>query len=420
REAVQTRLEAWLKMHIVNVLLPLVSLRDATDVEGLARGVAFRLVEHLGSLPREHISEDVRALDQAARGQLRKYGVRFGAYSVFMPALLKPAPARLLLTLWTLTRKDAEDPFAGLPAPPAPGLTSVPADAATPPEFYAALGFRVCGARAVRLDMLERVADLIRPVIAARSYNGGFVVTPDMMSLVGCSGEEFAGLLRGLGYRSQVEKVTPPRPEEKKPQEAKPEAVAPESSAPEPATDDAPAEPAELAATECPGEAPAPKAPVETTVEAAPVEATPPEPVQEPAPGDDGPAAAAPEIADPQPAATPARAEETPEETPEAEPDAAAGAPVDMEIWRPVRRKHTGRPRSHQKRTGQDNDGQKKPHSGKHRHDDGRERPAGKPPRRGPRIDKPASVNHKPREREPDPDSPFAALAVLKERARGN
>lgn len=122
RESVQTRLEAWLKMHITNVLAPLVSLRDATDVEGLARGIAFRLVENLGSVKRDQVAEDVRLLDQAARGQLRKHGVRFGAYSVFMPALLKPAPARLLLTLWSLTRKDLDDPFSGLPLRRRPAL----------------------------------------------------------------------------------------------------------------------------------------------------------------------------------------------------------------------------------------------------------------------------------------------------------
>src|SRR3546814_10064355 len=116
-------------------------------------------------------SSDVCSSDlQASRGQLRKYGVRFGGYSIFMPALLKPAPARALLTLWALTRKDVADPFEGLPQPPTPGLTSVPADPAAPAGFYDAPGFRVCGGRAVRLDMLERIADLIRPVITARSY----------------------------------------------------------------------------------------------------------------------------------------------------------------------------------------------------------------------------------------------------------
>ncbi|MES1990039.1 MAG: helicase-related protein [Pseudomonadota bacterium] len=221
REAVAARLEAWTKAHFAAVLAPLVTLRDAEDIEGLARGIAFRLIENFGSLNRETVSEDIHALDQAARGQLRKYGVRFGGYSIFMPMLLKPAPARALLILWALSRKDVADPFSDLPQPPTAGLTSVPAVPDAPQGFYDALGFRVSGGRAVRLDMLERIADLIRPVITARHYNGGFIVTPAMMSLVGCSGEEFSNLLKGLGYRNRVEKIKPPKIEEKAAEPAK-------------------------------------------------------------------------------------------------------------------------------------------------------------------------------------------------------
>jgi ATP-dependent RNA helicase SUPV3L1/SUV3 len=396
KEAVQTRLDAWLKMHVAQILAPLVALRDATDIEGLARGIAFQLVENLGALGREAVAEDVRALDQAARGQLRKHGVRFGAYSIFVPALLKPAPARLKLILWALSRKDVEDPFANLPAVPAPGLTSVPADANAPDGFYAALGFRVCGMRAVRLDMLERVADLIRPVIASRAYNGGFVVTPDMMSLVGCSGEEFAGLLRGLGYRSQLEKLVPPKP-------------AADASAPAPLV--AGAEPAAEGSDE--------GTQVEAAAEAASAET-------------EAPADIAPVVS------------EEPAE-PEGAETASAEA-VEMEIWRPSRRRHGAeanrKPRRDRNRNrpqgladaGAHRDGEQRkdgetpetrkqegkkegrPHQGRKPHREGK-------PRRDGKHDKPRDYSFskpKPRDREPDPDSPFAALAVLKERNRTN
>ena len=60
------------------------------------------------------------------------------------------------------------------------------------------------------IDMLERLADVIRdrvfwrPRIAEEARpagsveGGGFTVVPDMMSLVGCSGEDFLGILRSL------------------------------------------------------------------------------------------------------------------------------------------------------------------------------------------------------------------------------
>ena len=86
----------------------------------MARGIAFRLVEALGVMPRAEISEDVKALDQDGRASLRKHGVRFGQYTVFQPLLLKPAPTRLRLVLWSLA--------SGLevfPEAPPPGVVTV-------------------------------------------------------------------------------------------------------------------------------------------------------------------------------------------------------------------------------------------------------------------------------------------------------
>ncbi|NIP90038.1 MAG: hypothetical protein GWO21_14240, partial [Gammaproteobacteria bacterium] len=51
--------------------------------------------------------DEIKALDQADRGQLRKYGVRFGAFNLYFPALLKPAAAEFLLLLWVLHEGDA-------------------------------------------------------------------------------------------------------------------------------------------------------------------------------------------------------------------------------------------------------------------------------------------------------------------------
>ena len=39
---------------------------------------------------------------------------------------------------------------------------------------------------------------------------GGFTVVPDMMSIVGCSGEDFQNILTSLGYRSQIRKHAKP------------------------------------------------------------------------------------------------------------------------------------------------------------------------------------------------------------------
>ena len=126
-ERVETRLQRWLGAHLEERLKPLVALSEASDLSGLTRGLAFRLTENLGVLRRDTAAAEIKALDQSARGQLRKYGIRFGAFNLYFPALLKPASAELLLLLWALHDGQAHgvNPDA-LPARPQQGLTSVP------------------------------------------------------------------------------------------------------------------------------------------------------------------------------------------------------------------------------------------------------------------------------------------------------
>ena len=213
REKVQARLEAWLTQMIGDKLKPLVEIGKAEDIAGLARGIAYRLRESIGVLRRETVAEEIKTLDQDARAQLRKYGVRFGAFNIYFPILLKPAAAELILTLWSLKNAGANGlSVDALPDPPRAGLTSFAPDPACPEAFYRAYGYHVCGPRAVRLDMLERLADLIRPLLAWRGNNGatppkgatgdgGFTVVPEMMSLLGCSPDELGGVLKALGFR---------------------------------------------------------------------------------------------------------------------------------------------------------------------------------------------------------------------------
>jgi ATP-dependent RNA helicase SUPV3L1/SUV3 len=154
---------------------------------------------------------------------LRAQGVRFGAFHIFTPVLLKPAATELRLLLWALQLKKAGSlDLANLPMPPGQGLTSAVFDRSTPRGFYGVCGYRICGTRVVRIDMLERLADLVRERVfwrprfpdearpAGSVEGGGFAIVADMMSLVGCSGEEFEGILRSLGFRMQKKKFKRP------------------------------------------------------------------------------------------------------------------------------------------------------------------------------------------------------------------
>lgn len=214
REKVQSRLDAWISETIAERLKPLVEAGQAEDVSGLARGIAFRLRENLGILKREAVANEIKSLDQTARGQLRKYGVRFGAFNIYFPLLLKPAAAEIALTLWSLNQAGKGVPLEALPEPPRAGLTSFAPDPNAPEGFYRAYGYHLCGPRAVRIDILERLADLIRPLLAYRANpdnptmppngatgDGGFTTTPEMMSLLGCSPDELSAVLKALGFR---------------------------------------------------------------------------------------------------------------------------------------------------------------------------------------------------------------------------
>lgn len=344
RDRIAARLTKWMEDHIQRILTPLIALRDAATAKvptaepapeaeqaeasaaeaapaeaapteaapapvhkpgdprakqaaapsviggavpltGLARGIGFQMVEHFGVLDRRQNAKDVRALEQGDRSQLRRFGVRFGEFSLYIPSMLKPSPAELLAILWGVyNERFPNDPHPEAPAPalPAPGLTSVPRDADLPAGFYSAAGFRVCGARAVRIDMLERLGQMIRdarspdeskakkadaaatskvqvevkkkhtkltdakaedtkvedgkeeaveetPQVTAETAPtpetseateepaaeeakskvpaGMFEASVDMMSIVGCSGDEFDGILRSLGYKTHTIRV---------------------------------------------------------------------------------------------------------------------------------------------------------------------------------------------------------------------
>ena len=233
KEKVQGRLNAWMVEQIAERLKPLIEIDRAQDIAGLARGIAFRLKENFGVLQRESIAEEIRSLDQPARSQLRKYGVRFGAFNIYFPVMLKPASAELASTLWILKRGAEHGlDIAAMPELPRAGLTSLAVPATAPEAFYRVAGFHVCGPRAVRVDMLERLADLIRPLLTWRldatnpsappkgaTGDGGFRATPDMMSILGCSADELGHVLKSLGFWAE-RKLVPPEVKPSEPVEA--------------------------------------------------------------------------------------------------------------------------------------------------------------------------------------------------------
>jgi ATP-dependent RNA helicase SUPV3L1/SUV3 len=213
RDHVAARIERYVNHHIATVLKPLDDLSRAEDLQGLAKGLAFQLVESLGVLFRRDVAEDVKSLDQDARASIRRHGIRFGAYHIFMPALLKPAPAELITLLWALKNDGLDKPGYGELIPVlAAGRTSIVTDPTFERMFYKLAGFRFLGKRAVRIDILERLADLIRPLLQWKpgttvrpegAYDGRrFTTTTAMLSILGATPDDMEEILKGLGYRA--------------------------------------------------------------------------------------------------------------------------------------------------------------------------------------------------------------------------
>ncbi len=193
RERLRQRLVAWLGRHLRNRLAPLFALEEA-PLTGAARGLAFQLAEDLGCLARSACAAQLAALSKAERKTLGELGVRIGAQSIFLPALLKPRPREVAALLAGLR--------AGGRALP---LTEGNPMAWTPPAELGeaalrALGYRLfenaAGRIALRADAVERLAF----AALKRGRKGPFAADGELIKLAGGEADTLAVVLPLLGY----------------------------------------------------------------------------------------------------------------------------------------------------------------------------------------------------------------------------
>ncbi|MFT4359069.1 hypothetical protein ACMX04_00435 [Bartonella bacilliformis] len=213
RDKVVTRLERFVIVHFESTLKPLFDRRNAETLTDSTRGLAIQLANSLGILPRWKVAEHVKNLDQQSRAVLRQLGVRFGAFHIYVTAILKPASVQAMALLWNL-KNDTCNPigFSEILAALAAGRTSLVVDSTYNPKLYALAGYKILKQRAVRIDILERLASLIRLALKWKpgtgprpegAYDGkSFFVTPTMMSILGANGTDMEEILQGLSYQS--------------------------------------------------------------------------------------------------------------------------------------------------------------------------------------------------------------------------
>jgi ATP-dependent RNA helicase SUPV3L1/SUV3 len=201
RVAVTDRLQAWLDNGVERHLDPLARLvaaaRDPAQ-PGPVRALLAPLGEAGGVAGRRSLDTVLDALPRDLRPIAYRLGVRIGTLDVFLPALIKPEPAR-----WRVALAAAQEGQA-MPALPPIGAVSVttPADAAACAAFIMA-GFRPLGAQMLRVDQAERLA---RNAHDARTEAGAaraaFVPDAGLATSLGLMPASFAQLMLALGFRS--------------------------------------------------------------------------------------------------------------------------------------------------------------------------------------------------------------------------
>jgi ATP-dependent RNA helicase SUPV3L1/SUV3 len=201
RERAARRLEAFVAAEAGRRLSPLRKLEAAVadgKVRGLARGIAYRLIEAGGVLDRSEVRAETRALSQVERRVLRGLGVRIGAHSLFLPGLLQPEARALLQALAAREAPDWRPPVDAVSRLPEPAPAA---------RVLAAYGLRAVRQHVVPLEQLERLDELLR---GAPRQNGGMVFADAARAQLGWSEAEAGAILRGLGYAP----VTRPKPGE--------------------------------------------------------------------------------------------------------------------------------------------------------------------------------------------------------------
>ena len=153
--------------------------------------------------------------------RLRKYGVRFGAYHIYLPASAQTGAARACrATLGARSRGTESKGLDDLLHLAGSGRTSIPVNREI--DASALSCGRISGLRrARRACRYSRAACRSDPSgaglarrrrreTAGRVPGGGFTIVNGMTSLTGASGEDFASILRSLGYRMERR----PKPQE--------------------------------------------------------------------------------------------------------------------------------------------------------------------------------------------------------------
>ena len=194
RNKLNEYLKKWMNNKIKTELSSLIELKNIQEESPELRALSYRLYENNGVVKRSIISEYLKKIKQDDRKKLRKLGVKFGRYHIFLFKLFKPSSVSLRILLW----KSYNNKFLTL-SPPTFGLNFLDGMKSANKDFMLLCGFEKFDDIYVRIDILERLFLLI--FNSDKDDKKEIKVIPEMLNLLGCSKESFKRLLKKMDYK---------------------------------------------------------------------------------------------------------------------------------------------------------------------------------------------------------------------------
>ena len=158
------------------------------DLPGPARGIIYRLAEHLGSLSSPLDMSEWRMLDKTSRSRLSHLGVRITPAAVYFPALQGEGAMHMRRLLWTT--------YTGRPPPKSDNGEAARPTGRLSKTDWACLGRCCIAGRAIPFNALDRLSRIAHQ----RGGRGDFVASLEMTQIVGLDGTAFEQLMAALGY----------------------------------------------------------------------------------------------------------------------------------------------------------------------------------------------------------------------------
>ena len=184
-------LNSWISKKINEELKNLLDLKNIKETNTSVRALAYQIYENNGVVKREDVKSFIKFLKQDERKILRKLGVKFGRYHIFLPKLFKPNVVTLRILLWkNFLQKDLDL------SPPKFGLNFFESEEDIDRNFMLICGFEKFDKHYVRIDILERL--FLKIIDGDKEIK----LVPEMLNLLGCNKEKFIKLISKMNYKT--------------------------------------------------------------------------------------------------------------------------------------------------------------------------------------------------------------------------